>query len=211
MNSYSYWFLFFSSAFALCISPGPDLMYIMSQTIAKGKKTGLASTLGVCSGAMIHVSMAAFGLSAILAASAVAFTAVKIVGAVYLVYLGIKSIMTKAEFFSPEKRDDNEISFFKAYKQGILIDVLNPKPAIFFMAFLPQFVRPEIGHTSAQLFILGALVVMVGIFVEVVVVFGISRTTGFLRNNPKFSGILNKALGSVMVYLGVRLAFTGNK
>lgn len=211
MDSFTYWFVFFSAAFALCVSPGPDLMYIMSQTIAKGTRTGLASTLGVCSGAMVHVSMAALGLSAILAASAIAFTIVKIVGAVYLVYLGIKAFISKTQIINPNEIDRQDMSFLKAYKQGILIDILNPKPAIFFMAFLPQFVRPEVGHTSAQLFILGALVVMVGIFVEVVVVFGISRTTGFIRNNPRMTGVLNKILGSVMIYLGVRLAFTGNK
>lgn len=211
MNSFSYWMLFFSAAFALCISPGPDLLYIISQTIAKGTKAGMASTLGVCSGAMLHVSMAALGLSAIMAASALAFTAVKLVGAVYLIYLGIRAFRSKTGAVHFKQGTDTEITFMKAFKQGILIDIFNPKPAIFFMAFLPQFVRPEVGHTSAQLFILGALVVTVGLIVEIIVVFTAGRTTQFFRGNQRMSGLLNKALGSVMIYLGIRLALVKNR
>ncbi|MGE4319681.1 MAG: LysE family translocator [Deferribacterales bacterium] len=211
MESLSYWLLFFSAAFALCVSPGPDLLYILSQTIAKGTKAGLASMLGVCSGAMVHVTMAALGLSAIMAASAVAFTAVKLVGAVYLIYLGIKAFRSKTGDVHFKQGHDSSITFFKAYKQGILIDIFNPKPAIFFMAFLPQFVRVELGHTSAQLFVLGTLVVMVGLLVEAVVVFTAGNTTAFFRGNRRMSGLLNKALGSVMIYLGVRLALIHNK
>ena len=210
MEISSYWFVFFSAAIAINISPGPDLIYILSKTIAHGRKIGIVSSLGVCSGALVHVCAAAFGLSAILATSAVAFTVVKVVGAGYLMYLGIRALRSKGATFDMVVRKDVKSTAWGAFRQGALVDILNPKVAIFFMAFLPQFVRPELGHASAQIFILGVLVILVAVVVECALVLTAAKTTNFFRKNRNFSIWLDRILGSVLVGLGVRLALTKN-
>lgn len=207
MESSSYWLLFFSAAIAINISPGPDLIYILSKTIAQGRKIGIASSLGVCSGALVHVFAAAFGLSAILATSAIAFSAVKYVGAAYLIYLGIQALRSKGSTFDMPVKNEVKITAWKAFRQGALADILNPKVAIFFMAFLPQFVRPELGHNSVQIIILGTLVAIV---VESFIVLTAAQTTNFFRKNRHFAVWLDRILGSVLIGLGLRLAFTEN-
>ena len=210
MESTSYWLLFFSAAFAINISPGPDMIYILSKTIAEGRKIGIATSIGVWSGALVHVLAAALGLSAILAASAVAFSVVKYVGAAYLVYLGIQALRSKGETFDLSTNRGAQITAWKAFRQGALVDILNPKAAIFFMAFLPQFIRPELGHNSAQIFMLGVLVIVVAIPVELFVVLTADRTTNYLRKNRRFSIWLDRVLGSVLIGLGLRLALAEN-
>jgi len=186
MESSSYWILFLSAAVAINIAPGPDLLYIISKTIAQGRKIGFASSLGVSSGALVHVFAAALGLSAILATSAIAFSIVKYFGAAYLVYLGIKSLMSKGTTFDSADEKEEEFTPWQAFRQGVLVDVLNPKVAIFFMAFLPQFIRPEMGSTSAQLIGLGILVILIAIVIEFAIVLTAAQTTNFFRSNRKF-------------------------
>ena len=211
MESTSYWLLFFSAAFAINISPGPDLIYILSKTIAQGRKIGIISSLGIWSGALVHVFAAALGLSAILATSAVAFSLVKYIGAAYLVFLGIQALRSKGMSFEmPVTTDRIEVTAWKAFRQGALVDILNPKVAIFFMAFLPQFIRPELGHNSIQIIILGALVILVAIPVEFLVVLTAAQTTGFFRKKRKLSVWLDRILGSVLIGLGIRLALIEN-
>ena len=203
---FGYWFVFFSAAVLLTLSPGPDLIYILSRTITQGKKIGFASSLGVCSGALFHVVAAALGLSAILATSAMAFTVVKYVGAAYLIYLGYKALRSAGESFDTESSGEKNVSFRDAFKQGVLIDVLNPKVAVFFMAFLPQFVRPNEGSVTVQLIVLGFLVILVGLAIEFLFVLLADKATRFLRNSRRFCAWLDKVLGAVFVGLGVRLA-----
>lgn len=207
MTDLNYWLLFFTAAIALNISPGPDLLYILSRTIAQGAKVGWASAAGVCTGAIVHVLAAAFGLSAILAASAVAFTVVKYVGAAYLLYLGVQALRSRGAGMdlaaAPERI---AVTPWQAFRQGILVDVLNPKAAIFFMAFLPQFVRPSRGSAPLQLVVLGLLVILVAIIVETLFVLAAARSTDFFRRNPKASVWLDRALGSIFITLGIRLA-----
>ena len=210
MESISYWLLFLSAAIAINITPGPDMVYILSRTIAQGRKIGIASSLGVCSGAVIHIVAAAFGLSAILATSAMAFGVVKYVGAVYLVYLGIQALRSKRISFDIPVKKQRQSTFWKAFRQGVLIDILNPKAAIFFMAFLPQFVRPELGHAAAQILMLGFLVNLIGVVIEAVLVLTAAQTTCFFRNNKKFSILLDRVLGSMLIGLGIRLALIEN-
>ncbi len=210
METTSYWLIFFSAALAINISPGPDLIYILSKTIAQGKKVGIASSLGVCSGALVHVFAAALGLSAILATSATAFSVVKYIGAAYLIYLGLQALRSKGMSFEIPIKNNIKTSAWKAFRQGALVDILNPKVAIFFMAFLPQFIRPEVGHDSAQILILGVLVILVAIPVEFLLVFTAAQTTGFFRENRKFSVWLDRIMGSVLIGLGVRLALSEN-
>ncbi|MGD9809469.1 MAG: LysE family translocator [Deferribacterales bacterium] len=208
---YSYWLIFFSAAFALCISPGPDLLYIASKTTAQGAKSGVYASAGVCTGAFVHVFAAAFGISAILAASAAAFTAVKIIGALYLFYLGIKALLAKKTEENEEVHIRKTSSGWKTYKQGALIDILNPKVSIFFMAFLPQFVRADHGSTAYQLVYLGFLVILTGFIVELAIIFTLSKATALFRGDGKYAVIAEKVLGMVLIGLGIRLALTTQK
>nr|WP_267929113.1 LysE family translocator [Desulfolithobacter dissulfuricans] len=200
------WAVFFSAALAINISPGPDLIYIVSKTISGGRKVGVASSLGVCSGAMVHVLAASLGISAILATSALAFGIVKYIGAAYLIYLGVQSFRSGGGSFDICELSDKKMSPWQAFRQGVLVDVLNPKVALFFMAFLPQFVRPEVGHDSAQIFMLGSLVILVAVVVEFLVVMVAVQATAFFRGNRKVATWLDRFSGTVLVGLGVRLA-----
>ena len=215
MNDSHYWLVFFTTAVALNLSPGPDLVYILSRTIAQGRRVGLASTAGVCSGAVVHVMAAACGLSAILAASASAFAAVKYVGAAYLVYLGVQALRSPGATLDFATAGETAVvaavTPWQAYRQGVLVDVLNPKAAIFFMAFLPQFVRPEHGASSLQLVVLGLLVILVAIVVESLFVLAAARSTDYFRRNRHASAWLDRALGTIFVGLGVRLALADQR
>jgi len=206
MDSMTYWAVFFSAALAINISPGPDLIYIVSKTISGGRKVGVASSLGVCSGAMVHVLAASLGISAILATSALAFGVVKYIGAAYLIYLGVQAFRSGKGSFDICESSDQKMSPWQAFRQGVLVDVLNPKVALFFMAFLPQFVRPEVGHNSVQIFLLGSLVILVAVVVEFLIVMVAVQATAFFRGNRKVATWLDRFSGTVLVGLGVRLA-----
>lgn len=209
MPDLNYWLVFLTAAVVLNISPGPDLIYILSRTIAQGTRVGLASAAGVCSGAIVHVLAAAFGLSAILATSALAFTIVKYVGAAYLVYLGIQALRSRGSALEVDTlKEKTVVTPWQAFRQGVLVDVLNPKAAIFFMAFLPQFVRADHGSTSAQLVVLGLLVILVAIIIESLFVLAAARSANFFHRSPRVSALLDRALGTVFVSLGIRLALT---
>ena len=211
----AYWGVFFCAALALNLSPGPDLLYILSRTLGQGKRVGIASALGVCSGALVHVAAAALGLSAILATSAWAFSLIKYVGAAYLLYLGIQALRSSgtiaeqlAGLGGQAAGEDAWEAARKAYWQGVWIDILNPKVAIFFMAFLPQFVRPGQGEVPLQLFVLGCLVIAVAVVVETLLVLAAARTRRFLVENRAASRWLDRLMGSVLLGLGLRLALT---
>ncbi len=209
MENTSYWLLFLSAAFAINIAPGPDMVYIISKTIAQGRKIGFASSLGVCAGAMVHVSAAALGLSAILATSVLAFSVVKYAGAAYLIYLGIQALLSKGETFE-KVVEGTEVTPLEAFKQGVLIDVLNPKVAIFFMAFLPQFIRPGMGSTPFQMLELGIIVILMAIVVEFTIILLAAQATELFRRNRNLSLWLDRILGTVLIGLAVRLALSDN-
>jgi threonine/homoserine/homoserine lactone efflux protein len=206
MSDLTYWMVFFGTALALTLSPGPDLLYVISRTIAQGTRVGLASAAGLWTGAFIHVLAVAFGLSALLTASAEAFAVVKYVGAAYLAYLGIAALRSGGKGFDLRDTKVPKVTPAQAFRQGVLVDLFNPKVAIFFMAFLPQFVRADHGSPSLQLVGLGALIIAVAIPVESSFVIAASRTTGFFRRNPRSSIWLDRAFGSILLSLGLRLA-----
>ncbi|SDE29647.1 LysE family translocator [Sporomusa acidovorans] len=207
MDDITYWLLFLSASLAINISPGPDLLYILSRTIASGKNVGMACSLGVGTGALVHVTAAALGLSAILATSVLAFSLVKYVGAAYLIYLGIKNFRSHGNTLELPAANLLTVSSWAAFKQEMLVDILNPKAAIFFMAFLPQFIRPEIGTVPLQLLGLGILVILMGFAVEFSFIFLAAKITGCLRRHQAMSSWLDRAFGSILIALGVRLAF----
>jgi threonine/homoserine/homoserine lactone efflux protein len=206
MYDLNHWLVFLAAAFALNISPGPDIAYIVSNTVARGRRHGFAASWGVCSGSVVHVLAAAFGLSAILAASALAFSAIKWAGAAYLIYLGIRALLSAGAQFAIDADRRGRNSAVAIYRQGFMIDLLNPKVAVFFMAFLPQFADPALGHVPAQLIMHGALVIAVGVVVEAGIVLVASRFTETLRRSPRIGLWLDRVLGTVLVSLGLRLA-----
>ncbi|MGC3874525.1 LysE family translocator [Halomonas sp. GXIMD04776] len=208
MIDLGYWSVFLGAAIVLNISPGPDLIYILSRTIANGRRIGIASSLGVCSGAFVHVVAAAAGISAILMTSAVAFMVVKYIGGAYLIYLGIQALRSSGASFDAARVSKKPVTAWRAYKQGVMIDVLNPKVAIFFMAFLPQFVRADAGPVALQLILLGLAVNIIAVIIECSIVLLAARTTTFFRNSSRLSKWLDRVLGTVLVALGVRLALS---
>jgi threonine/homoserine/homoserine lactone efflux protein len=164
------------------------------------------SSFGVCSGALIHTLAAAFGLSAILATSAYAFQVVKYAGAAYLVYLGVRSILENRGPLHIDSCGDAALSNWHLFRQGVMIDVLNPKVALFFLAFLPQFIDPSSGSKASQFLILGIIVILIGLVWEALLVLLSTCITRTLRENESFGVWLNRIMGAVFIGLGLRLA-----
>jgi threonine/homoserine/homoserine lactone efflux protein len=198
--------LFLVAAVMLNIAPGPDTIYVVTRSVAQGRRAGMFSSFGVCSGALIHTLAAAFGLSAILATSAYAFQAVKYAGAAYLVFLGIKSILEKHGPLHIDSCGGAALSNWHLFRQGVMIDVLNPKVALFFLAFLPQFIDPSSGSKVSQFLILGIIVILIGLVWEALLVLLSTCITRTLRENDSFGIWLNRIMGAVFIGLGLRLA-----
>lgn len=194
---------FLAASFLLWLTPGPDTMYILTRSIAQGRRAGVLSALGIGTGILIHTLLAAFGLSAILAASAWAFAVVKTAGAVYLIYLGIQALRKKAG--SLDAPDLTPTSGWSIYRQGVLCNTLNPKVAIFFLAFLPQFVDPAGRGGPMPFLFLGAFWVFGGTLWclgQAVCAAGATRS---IRRNPVMMRWLGRLTGCVYVALGLNL------
>jgi threonine/homoserine/homoserine lactone efflux protein len=200
-----HWSTFLTAVVLLTVSPGPDIAFMLGQTVKGGTRKGLAAMFGVWMGAFTHIVMAALGLSAIIASSAIAFTAIKWVGAAYLIWLGIAALRSKGGSFIDDGAQLSASST-SVFLQGILISVLNPKVAVFFLAFLPQFIVPGAGPVWAQLLLHGALMIVVAAFIEPPFVLFSSRISKALRNNQKLAIWLDRSMGAVFVALGIRLA-----
>lgn len=185
------------------ITPGTDTMYIVSRSISQGKKAGIYSVLGVSTGSLLHTFLAAIGLSVILTTSVVLFTVVKIIGAGYLVYLGIRMLIQKSSNF--QFKETKSMSIKKIYTQGLLTNVTNPKVALFFISFLPQFISGDNSYGPLPFIILGLTFVVMGTVWCLVVAIFASFATKKLRNNPKVEFILNKITGVIFIGLGIKL------
>jgi threonine/homoserine/homoserine lactone efflux protein len=205
--SLTHWITFLSAAVFLNLSPGPDMAFILGHAIKSGTCTGFAALFGIWTGACLHVAMAAFGLSAILAASSVAFSAVKWIGAFYLLWLGMQALRSKGEG-SLVKTAENALPSRRVYRQGILVSLLNPKVAIFFLAFLPQFVVEGVGPTWLQLAVHGVLIIVVAVFIEPPLILASGRIADLVRRRRNVGLWLDRGLGALLVALGVRLALT---
>lgn len=200
-----HWLAFLSAAVLLNLSPGPDIAFMLGQTLRSGRRYGFAAMLGGWSGTALHVAMAAAGLSAILATSALAFSVIKWVGAAYLIWLGVKMLLSKGDsFVSNSGRHD--VKAQSVYWQGVLVSVLNPKVAIFFLAFLPQFVVQGAGPVGAQLFLHGSLIIVVAAFIEPLLVMMGAKLGAFLKASPRVGMWMDRGLGALFVALGARLA-----
>jgi len=203
--SLTHWATFFTAAVLLNLAPGPDMAFILAQTAKRGTRFGFSAMFGIWTGAFVHVLCAALGLSAILATSAVAFATVKWIGAAYLIWLGIQAILSKGESLTIKEEVTPEKPL-KIFKQGVLVAVLNPKVAIFFLAFLPQFVETGAGPVSAQLFLHGSLIIVVAAFVEPPLILVGGKLAGYLSNNRSVSRWMDRGLGALFIWLGIKLA-----
>ncbi|MGP9768058.1 LysE family translocator [Halomonas sp. AOP13-D3-9] len=200
-----HWMTFLTAAVLLNLSPGPDIAYILGQTLRSGRRQGFAAMFGIWSGAALHVVMAAVGLSAILATSALAFSIVKWVGAAYLIWLGVKMLLSRGDqFIAAEKQSPKRLS--SVYWQGMLVSALNPKVAVFFLAFLPQFIVEGAGPAQAQLLLHGSLIIVVAAVIEPPLVLAGAKLGTFLKSKPRVGLWMDRSLGALFVALGARLA-----
>jgi threonine/homoserine/homoserine lactone efflux protein len=204
MDIHNY-FLFVCASIVLCAVPGPDMILLLTRSIAQGNRAGLMTALGINAGAYFHLTAAAVGISAIIAASAFAFSIVKFAGAAYLIYLGVRTLRSKVGILQIASEKQFATSQWSYFWQGFLSDVLNPKVAFFYLAFLPQFVTPA-GNATKQLILLGVTANVIGICSSMLIVFFAAALTERLREDIRVSAFLGKALGGVFVFLGLRLA-----
>lgn len=199
--------LFCATAIVLIITPGPNQIYIIARSTSQGKKAGLLSALGVDAGTLVHVVAASFGLSALLASSALAFSIARYAGAAYLIYLGIRTVMSRNKNF-----EQSTISFAsgkRIFFQGMLTNVLNPKAALFFLAILPQFVNEPRGNATEQMLILGGIFTLIGMCIDLIVAILASSVGSWLRHRTGFQRIQKWAAGGVYFSLGLSTALTG--
>jgi threonine/homoserine/homoserine lactone efflux protein len=202
--------LFAATAFVFLIVPGPAVIYVTTRSIDQGRAAGMASVLGIHTGTVVHTVAAALGVSALLASSAAAFTVVKLLGAAYLVFLGIRRLL------GSERVEDQEVparrrSLWRIYSQGVVVNVLNPKTALFMLALLPQFVDPARGPVTGQILFLGGVLSLLGLVSDgtyALVAAGVGR---WLRGSPRYLRIQRYVTGGVLVALGVTAAATGSR
>ena len=199
--------LFVAAALVLAITPGPGIFYVLARTLAGGRREGIESSLGTFFGGLFHVFAAALGVSAILAASAVAFHTVKYAGAAYLVWLGIRMIRARNAEMPAQTTAPAQGSF----RQGILTEALNPKTALFFLSFIPQFIVAGRGHVFLQFIVLGTISVLLNTIADLVVVFMAAPLEHKLKNSVKFRRRQRLASGLGMIGLGAYVAFADTK
>ena len=201
-------YLFLAAATLLAITPGPGIFYVLTRSLAGGRREGILSALGTLAGGLVHVIAAALGLSAVLAASATAFALVKYAGAAYLVWIGINMIRARnVAIAEPALGAPSRHPF----RQGVMTEVLNPKTALFFLSFIPQFVNPNLGHVVVQFLLLGAASVTLNTTADLVVVSFAAPIGTRLRSSPRFRRNQRVASGVVMMGLGAYLAFGESK
>jgi threonine/homoserine/homoserine lactone efflux protein len=199
--------LFLAAAVVLAITPGPGIFYVLARTLAGGRKEGIASAVGTFFGGLFHVVAAALGVSMVLAASAVAFHTVKYAGAAYLVWLGIRMIRTRnAEMPGPAAGPAQG-----SFRQGILTEALNPKTALFFLSFIPQFIATAQGHVFLQFMVLGAISVTLNTAADLVVVLMAAPLERKLKGSAGFRRRQRVASGVGMIGLGAYVAFADSK
>lgn len=193
--------LFSAASLALIVVPGPSVLYIVSRSLAQGRSAGIVSALGIEVGGLVHVAAAALGVSAVLASSATAFAVVKYAGAAYLIYLGIKKLLAGAD--GPTRPDSARGRLFW---EGVLINVLNPKVAIFFLAFLPQFVDPARGAVAVQVAVLGSCFIAIATLSDAVYALAAGSARRWLAPGGRPSRWLDRISGGAYIGLGAAAA-----
>ena len=200
----SNWILFVVASWALIVTPGPDMLYVISRGVSQGRAAGLLSAVGVTTGLLVHTSFAALGLSALLHTSALLFAVIKYLGAAYLVYLGVRAFLDKETIGVQGSKEPAAMRTI--FTQGLLSNVLNPKVALFFLAFLPQFVDSSGRHIPLQMVALGLVFSLFGVLFLIAVGLSSGQIGSWLAARPGLAGKLRWITGGVLVALGVRLA-----
>ncbi len=200
--------IFVVASLALVLAPGPAVLYIVARSVEQGRKAGVFSTLGIGAGTLFHIAAAGLGLSALLVSSAVAFGVVKYLGAGYLVYLGIRKFWEKGDGFSSQAPAPQSMG--RIFYQGMLVNLLNPKAALFFFAFLPQFVDPAKGSVQAQVFFLGFLFAGMAIVSDMMYALLASSLGEWLRSSPSFPRVQRYLSGGIYIGLGLATAVSGS-
>ena len=204
--------LFVLSGLLLNITPGPDTLYIVGRSSTQGRQAGSVAALGIGTGALVHIFAASLGLSALLAASASAFTAVKMIGAAYLVYVGISLIRSETSPRASRSASGvGRVSLRSIFFQGFLTNVLNPKVALFFLAFLPQFVASDASSKPLAFLFLGVTFDINGTIWNLLVAWSAARISGRLGASQRFMKWFNRCIGSLFVFIGIRLALTHDR
>jgi threonine/homoserine/homoserine lactone efflux protein len=199
-------FLYTIGAAVIIIAPGPDFLYVTARGMAQGRKAGILSAAGISMGLLIHTMLAALGLSAVLNASRVAFDVLKYIGAAYLLYLGFRALTAKNGFMHTEPR--NTCDTTAVFQQGVLTNVLNPKAMITFMAFIPQFIRPEEGNSTLQVFLLGGIIALLAILWFGLVGYFAGSLGGWLMQRQSVQRVLRWITGGMLMGLGLKLALS---
>ncbi len=192
----------------LVLIPGPAVLYIVSTGIGRGRRMALASMLGIETGALFHVAAAAVGLSAVVARSAVAYSVIKYAGAAYLIYLGIKTLRDRDD--SNPLKIPGATSARGAFKRGVVVNILNPKLALFFLAFLPQFVVPTRGAVATQLVFLGLLFISVAIVIDGIYAMTSGMIGNLLNRSQRFARVQNRLAGVTYIVLGATAVFSSS-
>jgi threonine/homoserine/homoserine lactone efflux protein len=200
--------VFAAAAIALLVIPGPAVLYIVTQSIEHGRTAGLVSMLGIQTGGLVHVLAAALGLSALLMRSATAFEIVKFAGAGYLIFLGLRKLFSRERFETTSERPPRRLD--RLYRQGIVVNVLNPKTALFFFAFLPQFVDVDQGSVGLQIAVLGVFFLVLAIISDGMYALAAGTASDWLRGNPRFLRAERWISGTVLVGLGLTAALSGS-
>lgn len=199
---------FLSAAIILTVMPGPDNLFTLAQSIAKGKKAGIFTTLGLCTGLLVHIAAATIGVSAIIYQSTVAFTIVKYLGAFYLLWLAYQSFRDKGGSFDLNAEDT--LDYKSLYKRGVVMNLLNPKVSLFFLAFFPQFVNYEFGHVPMQMLVFGILFLIQAFVIFSLISIFSGIVGSFLRKNTTFSRKMNIVQGAIFTFIGLNIAFSKN-
>lgn len=205
----NFW-VFALTGLLLNLTPGADMMYIMARSSGQGTKAGIVSALGIGAGCLVHILAAVVGLSALLAQSAVAFEVIKYLGAAYLIYLGLKSLLSK-KIDSGLQQPASQMPVKKIFWQGVLTNVLNPKVALFFLAFLSQFIQPKSGNVSLQILLLGTWFNAVGTVVNILVALLFGKIGAWLSASPGFLRWQERITGAVLIALGIKVALTSKR
>jgi len=191
--------------------PGNDMLYVASRSVSQGTKAGLVSVCGIFFGCFVHIISAILGLSIIIAKSIFLFGIVKFGGAAYLIYLGLRSFAPRARNVNHSDESIINLNKKKLFKQGIVTNALNPKVAVFFLSFLPQFIDPLSPFFKIQLFALGIWFNLQSTLILIIVAVVLGRVNGFFKQNPKVWLIQEKVTGAILIVLGIKLALEGKK
>ena len=202
-----HFWVFALAALLLNLTPGNDMLYVAARSTSQGIKAGIISSLGIMAGCMVHILAAVIGLSAIIAQSALAFNIIKYVGAAYLVYLGIRSIISRKKTFEVKNKMQQQ-SYTRIFWQGVLTNVLNPKVALFFLAFLPQFINIESKHTALQILFLGTWFNVGGTLVNIMVAILFGKIGTWLSQSPRFIQWQERITGAMLIALGIKVALS---